>query len=508
VAFDAGNIVARMKLDNTQFKAGISSSKKEVVGLGLSLDNLVRSGALVYLTKQAVDLGKAFYETAARGAELKETAGVFDRVAAAAGISSRELIKLTQSSTGVLSKTEIQALANQLELVGVGMERLPQLAQIAESIADATGKSTKDVLETLISGTARTSDRMLRLIGINVQFKEGMTEDQKQAQFLNDVLSKGADIVQRLGDNTVSAADNFDRAKTSMHNFHDEMAKMISGPVGAYLGFIFKLKDAGVPTGPISMWNLLRGNRGGGKEDTPKGQTSGWLWDRKAKVDADAAQAALDAQKAAKAYFDALLRRGSSRTVGGPKSMGGYDGPATIDQTQIDSPEMRNHWDGLVTNVNTARDAVSALTDGFAGLFEEMITNSGAAGRAFFAGIMGGLAGIASNLGDFFIQMGIGTLAIKTLNPFAAIAAGIALKMLGGVMRGVAFNNAPHTDSFGQRHLRQPLIDDNKSGSLTVIVQGDFVGDKAWVQRLAQQLRMAQRNYGTPLVIQKAGATT
>jgi hypothetical protein len=144
---------------------------------------------------------------------------------------------------------------------------------------------------------------------------------------------------------------------------------------------------------------------------------------------------------------------------------------------------------------------LSTLGDSFAGFFEFLLTESDDAGRAFFSGIMSGLSGIASSLGDFFIQMGIGTLAIKTLNPFAAIAAGIALKALSGIMRGIAFNNAPIAMSSGVRSTRQPLAtDDGAGGQTTFIIQGDFVGDRAWIDHLAQQLRLAQRNRGIKVV--------
>jgi hypothetical protein len=97
--------------------------------------------------------------------------------------------------------------------------------------------------------------------------------------------------------------------------------------------------------------------------------------------------------------------------------------------------------------------------------------------------------------------MGIGTLAIKTLNPFAAIAAGIALKALSGIMRGIAFNNAPVTTSGGIRSTRQPLATgDGAGGQTTFIIQGDFVGDRAWIDHLAKQLRLAQRNRGIKVV--------
>lgn len=505
-----------MKLDNTQFKAGIASSKKEVSGLGSSLDALVRGGALTYMTRQAMDMAKAFLEAADYGAQLKETEGVFLRIAGGANKANR-IIADTRSATSALTKGEMATLANRLELVGIGVEKLPRLAAIAESISDATGESVKSVMDQLISGTARSSDRMLKLIGINVQFEEGMSDSEKQAQFLNQVLSQGADIMGRLGDNANSAADKMDRAKTVWADWMDQIKKDISGPVATWFGWMMAGRDVGIPTGPKSMWSLVSKMWGGGS-------TSG-TFDDMGTADArgggsagqhrvsEMQRAAVAAQQAAKAYFDALLQRGSSRTMGGVKSMGGYDSPATIDQGDVAGGGLTGPGTeglkGLQREVNITADLVGGLGDAFAGLFEFLVTDSANAGKAFFAGIASSVSSVMSRMGDMLIFAGIGVESLKMLHGFAAIAAGIALKSVAGLFRGVASNIAPVSNSFGERHLRQPLMDSSKgNGSLTVIVEGDFVGDKAWVQRLMQQIRGAQRMYGTPIFVNKSGATT
>src|SRR5689334_20632772 len=205
--FDAGSIVARMKLDKSQFTAGLAESQVQVKKWDALLGSAIAGGAIVAgiatITAGLFALGK-------EGAPLKDIETSFNKIARSAGISGDAILRVTRAAAPSLTNKDIEVLANQLDLIGVSMDRLPQLAATAESVAGRLGKSTKEVLQQLVDGTARTSDRMVRLIGIHVQFTDKMTEEQKQAKFLNDVLNQGSDIIKKMGDNTESATAKFD----------------------------------------------------------------------------------------------------------------------------------------------------------------------------------------------------------------------------------------------------------------------------------------------------------
>jgi len=140
----------------------------------------------------------------------------------------------------------------------------------------------------------------------------------------------------------------------------------------------------------------------------------------------------------------------------------------------IDSGAGTQPFQNLIDGADLALGAMDSLGDATAGFFEMLITDSGNAGRAFFSNLMAGFAGVASNLGDLFIQTGLGMLGLGAAgdfpNPFVTILAGIALKAIGGIARGIAFNNAPST---GQpRNTRQPLADPSKEPGASITVNG------------------------------------
>jgi hypothetical protein len=135
-------------------------------------------------------------------------------------------------------------------------------------------------------------------------------------------------------------------------------------------------------------------------------------------------------------------------------------------------------------------------------MFTELVVGSKSAGRVFLASMLSSIGAVASNMGDLFISTGIGMLALSILNPWAAIAAGIALKMVAGTMRGLASKQtaAPVlATGFGGRERLEPEANE-AMGSMTFIVNGDFVGSREWIAKLAEQLRIAQRDNNVEVV--------
>jgi hypothetical protein len=227
---------------------------------------------------------------------------------------------------------------------------------------------------------------------------------------------------------------------------------------------------------------------------------------------AQAAQAAIAAQKAAKAYFDNLLFNAKGSIGGQPRISGGMSGsfvnPAFqvgLDMGSVEDPGLVNPaFEQLGKNVVDMGGAVSSLADSFGSMFEEIVTGSGNAGRALMAGISGSLAGVASMMGDIIIFGSIGMKALGNLNPFAAIPAGLALKALAGVLRGVGNKNAPaFSTATSPTRPRGSQFDENARGGTTIIVD-NFIGSKTYIQDLVREINKVQRNTGARVVFHGA----
>lgn len=134
-----------------------------------------------------------------------------------------------------------------------------------------------------------------------------------------------------------------------------------------------------------------------------------------------------------------------------------------------------------------ANSAINDMTAGFTAGLGEMIAAGGNL-QGFSSLIAGTFADMAINVGKTAIQTGIAIegikLALKSLNPFVAIAAGVALVALGTAVKKSLGNIAKGGSggTFSSHALSGNSITDTRSGSgidnaakpVEVIVRGDF----------------------------------
>lgn len=520
MSFDAGSIVARMKLDRSQFTAGLKSGVQDAQKFDRTMGSLFRSGfmatGIIYATKR-------MYEFTATSARLADMSDAFERMAGSADMANRILAQ-SRSVSRSLSERDLKAAANQLELLGIGMEKLPRFVEIARSAAIGLNQDVGFMLQSLSTGTARQSRLWLDNLGIIISVEQankeyartlGKTADElndteQRAAFLNAVLTHGQDIIKKVGAESETAGEKIQSLGAFAQDSGDKVSTFLVPAWTKWVDAMTKLKDLGMPTGPWDMGPLIA----------------------KGVAYMDALQRSLHAR------FPGIFGAGpplvTSMTTGGkgspfagmniggglaalagnmPQSFGptpGANGPTMrgtgntftgLDWREVTDPGLTMGADQWTQTFNVIGSGLSSLGDAFGSFFEMMITDSKNAGRAFFSGLMAGFSGIATNLGDLYIQAGIGMMGLMQLSPLLSIAAGLALKSIGGIMRGIAFNNAP-ISAGPARSLRNPLGNgDGAGGAFTLVVNGDFVGDRVWVQRLASMIRQNERNFGSPKVV-------
>jgi len=495
--FDAGSIVARLKLNSQEFKTGLQSGLADAKKFDRAMGAVFKGGLFVTGIAFA---SKQVYNLANNAARLDTLTQAFERMAGGAENANKILMQ-SQGVTRALAERDLKAAATQLELLGIGMENLPRFVEIARSAAIGLGQDVGYMLQSLSTGTARQSRLWLDNLGIIISVEEAneayakslgktakeLTDNEQRAAFLFSVMDKGQDIIDKVGASSETSAEQVQSLGAAFKDLGDSIGELA---LKLKLPGIMSLLAMGIrgqvpfltPFGVFGGgFNGPQQHGAGPREDMPMGRrTPSGLADQ--------------------VFRDQMRALGGTPAANGPRREGfnsfiGLDWAEVEERTLTMGSTFQQTFDLIGSGLST-------LGDSFAGFFEMLVTDSSNAGRAFFAGIMGGLSGIASNLGDFFIQMGIGTLAIKTLNPFAAIAAGMALKALSGIMRGIAFNNAPVTGPGGfGRSVRNPLATGNElQGSTTIVVEGDFIGDRVWIDRLIDKIRLSQRNRGTTVV--------
>ena len=505
MAFDAGTVLARLKLDGKQFSAAIKKSVREIG----TLRNAVKAVFGSLLVREVTRAAQALFQFARSSAQASDIAAAFERMARVKGLTSGLLIRRVREITTALSDRQILRAANMIELLGVGMENLPRLVEIARAAAIGLGQDVGFMLESLATGTARQSRLWLDNLGIIISVEEAnrkyartigktvseLTDFEQRAAFLNAVLDKGGDIIAKVDQRAESQTEKINSLGAAWRNLADAigeattkktsfLAKGISRALereaeairrGGLFGSLFA--DTGLPipgTGgqflrPSPQDNLPFAPR------TPRGLRES--------VD-----------------FQRLLSR--TRGLGVPAPFGpirqrGSGFFPVLDFTQFETPGLMI---GEIRQASLdASEAVSSLTSSFEALGEAIVSGANA-GKAFGVAILSSMSNVASLIGDMFIKTGIGMLSLGSLNPFAAIAAGSALKLIAGLMRGGAATAAAPAPPGPASAVSSPLRGEDRLNPVNVVVQGDFLGDPVWIDRLVERIRVAQRNRGVEVV--------
>jgi len=174
------------------------------------------------------------------GAELEALEVKFDRMARAFGKSAGEMLAAwEEASAGTLSRAEMMAKANQAALLGLPVDRLADLLTIARNASEATGESVSYMFDSLVTGIGRQSKMVLDNLGIVFTAEEAykayaqsigksadaLTAQEQQAAFLEATLQAASRQEQVLGKASDNAATRIARAKASLANAKDEIAK-------------------------------------------------------------------------------------------------------------------------------------------------------------------------------------------------------------------------------------------------------------------------------------------
>ena len=172
---------------------------------------------------------------------------------------------------------------------------------------------------------------------------------------------------------------------------------------------------------------------------------------------------------------------------------------------EVDDPGIEQSAAGMETlneQFALGDGLLQALGNSTEQFFATLVTDSANAGKAFAGFLLGGIANVASSLGNLFISAGLGTLALQSLNPFAAIAAGLALKAVAGIMRGSAQrvmggSAPPQLGGVGEFRPTEPQSDDLGGPNVTIIIQGDMMGDPIMMDRLFERINRHIRGGAT-----------
>lgn len=556
MAFNAGAIVAKLKLDAKQFTAGVKTATGRITKMG-NVTKVLLAGSLIYATKKLADF-------VVQGEKLRNMDMAFDRMADKAGTSADAVVDSVKAITGALTNKQIKTAANTLELLGIGMENTAKFTEIARAAGIALGKDTAFMLESIATGTARQSRLMLDNLGILISIEDAnndyaaslgrvassLTDTEQRAAFLNAVMVKGDDIINAVGGEAVVAAEKVQTLAAAFSDLIDQlkMAASSGTPEGGWiskelqrwtrfsedwveagkiegigmderLNYAFGHRDVysvGAALGEVRGLpaHLFTPQAGGTQEPTgggaglgrgvvgfgqhpggpemPVGSTAAEAMARQVARDASAAQ--LAAQK----YFEAMLRTGPSGS--GDEAFGARHVPGGASMENLPGVGALDYMTDvdmpeLTLGTEELTDQFIDLTGVAQGFFSTLVTGAMTAGANMTQVLGKAIGGIASMIGKMLIFSGKGLAALGKLSPWQAIGAGVALLAIGTAISGALSGGSSSAVSVPSTPSPRQT-DTQAQGGLILHVDGDFNGDPMWIDRLTRNIDSVLRANG------------
>jgi hypothetical protein len=195
-------------------------------------------------------------EMANVAAQYDEMRNAASGMAEAHGTSIDQMIDDVQrAAQGTVSKMYSVQAASRGMIAGFKPDMIIKFMETAENVSDATGISVQETYEAMIQGSANLQERMLRGVKIYVDsdlaFKEyaksvgktvgQLTPLEKKQAMANAVLQKGGEIAKSAGNNFDSAADQIERYKAAVEDFHIFIGRLVQS-----VGLLIKAAIEGV----------------------------------------------------------------------------------------------------------------------------------------------------------------------------------------------------------------------------------------------------------------------
>jgi len=542
MAFNAGSIVATLKLDAKQFTAGLKTATKDTAAFAGSLKSagglatLALGGGVLYAANQLKHFAGQAYAAAAAGAKLIVAENAFRNLASTSGISADKLLADTRRITGDLTRGEIAQAANRLELIGAGMEKLPELALVAEAASKSMGLTVGGVLDMLTNGVARQNSRFLAQIGLIIDAEEAnkryaaqlrittkeLTEEQQITAYLNELLRQAPTYIDRIGASANDADDKVSKLGTSLRDLGDNGKMVIAEVFSPWMEQIGKQIEHVVRL-IEKLESLKRTIKGfgagaygrimGGGEATfpPSGltvenpqmptPTTPEQWSNvRNQGPVVAAMTAIERLrlKAVEAIVNQRLsaRNTSPSTYGGwgpgiPLHTSGWGAMPSIPQGEVPQPDLiigetTEAFDSLGLAAENAQDTVL-------GFFADLASGSASAAEALKGNLLRAIGAIANSMGNLLINAARGIGALAGLNPIAAAIAGFALLALSGLATG-AGQGGSRVPEYRQPTPRT-VVAANAGPSVTIHVD-NFVGDKFWLNEFSRKMNEHLKHSG------------
>ena len=231
-------------LDNKAKKLSSTQDNLRNKNRGLSISfATLRSQMLLYSFAMSMGI-RQLIQFAMEAEKLKSVEKAFNTLSGSVNLGQIALNKLQKATDGTMSSFDLFQQANNAMILGVtkSSSEMAEMFDIAQRLGRALGRDTASSVESLITGIGRQSRLMLDNIGIIVRVEEAqkayakslnisvdkLSDADKKQAFLNATMIAAREKVQKLGEETLNANDEFQELAANIENAAAEIGKFIS----------------------------------------------------------------------------------------------------------------------------------------------------------------------------------------------------------------------------------------------------------------------------------------
>ena len=231
-----------------------NSTKSTEASFAGMAKGIAAKGAIVVAAITAV--GTAMVKTAEAGGKMLDVQKTFDKLASNVGQSGDKLLLEFQKVTaGTVSNADLMQRSVKASMLGIHMDKMTALMQIAKTQATAMGEDVGYMLDFIVTGVGRASPLILDNLGItlkmgqvNEQYAASLgktveqltSEEQKQA-VLNAVIAWGAQKQQEMGGAIELSASSAQRLEANLINLKNNALMAVTPAINTVLEGIMSL---------------------------------------------------------------------------------------------------------------------------------------------------------------------------------------------------------------------------------------------------------------------------
>jgi len=246
---------SRMRNTATVSQRMTAKIKKHWIALSASI-----AGAFIAIQKA--------WNLAEQAAKFQQSRMAFKSMVQGMGKDAEvEFNKIREMSAGLIDEKALIESANKAMALGIPIERIGELMEISRAKARDMGTEMKTAFSDIVTGIGRGSALILDNLGIIISVTDAnkawaeandvvvsqMTDLQKKQAFLNAVIDKGSEAVERYGDAVLTTNEKMQRLKATIQNMQLHLGAFIIRLGVGLVGVLNAVALTAVETGKMLL---------------------------------------------------------------------------------------------------------------------------------------------------------------------------------------------------------------------------------------------------------------